>query len=72
MKNVVDWTAKDAQNFLASYNNSFDKFIYKGFLVSYNSLTNRWRAFNDHTWQPLAIDFANPNEARLHIDDKNI
>jgi hypothetical protein len=72
MKNVVDWTAKDAQDFLASYDNSFDTFTYKGFVVSYNTLTNRWRAFDDFTWQPLLIDFATPDEARLHIDEKNM
>lgn len=71
MKSILDWTAKDAQDFLASYDNSFDKFTYKGVIVSYNSITNRWRAFHDFTWIPAPIDFTTPDEAKQYVDSQS-
>lgn len=72
MKNVINWTAKDAQNFLASYDDKFDTFTYKGFIVSFNKINSTWGVYDSYTWQCFSKNFVTPEQAKKYIDKKNI
>lgn len=68
-KKVVDWTSKDAQDFLNQYDNSFDTITHQKHIISFNKIIQKWVCYDDYTWKPIKY-FQTKQDAITFLDKK--